>query len=840
MKEVESLNDISKATKKILTNKKKFRNYFSEYAKKTEVYVFKSPGITQYPLLQKKSCSLLPIHRKKIEFYEDLKLNKREPRKKDELSLFSKNSNFIMNTSRDSFYKNKMRQNLKISKLLFKNKLLNLEKSRLFNKNNQRYNSLFLDFFYKWNKDKSEGYNSIFDEESKINNINTVMNTYDNHTDDYKHIINEKYSELKYDDNLIFNSNYTSFANERLDFILLNNIENIENKLESNFYDFNKYEIKLRLESIKIIFKPIKTKIITLNNFSQKEGNSKKNITLYIPLYFAFIFCLRDVDFFKYILLSCITFSENEKITFNESLIKPALKALFSQKKEEKDEPNKNVRSSGFINTLNKKNTSTFRRTTTKAGISFRKAPFEKKGTTIINTNSKIFNMARNSILDYSLNSKKNKKEEIVYSNKKKNSYFHNQINNDNNKNEEETSTINNKKEINQYNEYVFIWETDDKTYLVNLQMPIIYFNYKNLKEEIATFCDKSLFLYMYKSNFINWDFYSLNYLFSLKVFRKKILQNYSIIRKNILPKRNIDQTSRKSNLFNYKNKKPETINLNINSTFNITKIKISNNGEISIINRDKTKIYNMINANNESYIFFYTNELYQNTLIKLYSYLILIDYDKLNPKVRWKYILDFKQMKQLNEISKYEPLETFLPKIIQTDFQNGRLSIDFSLFNEFNVDILGYEKKNLTNNVKENISRNKNSGILSSFTKENEDLCIDIKFPSLKQEKIFKDVEGKILIKKTNLDLNINFLQDLNNYKMDFWSKKILEEINKRANPSLFSDKNIASCFSDKKNYIKKTNTNNVTHFNSFGFNKFNKNFIKSTSHNYSNFANK
>ena len=420
MKEADSLSDISKITKNILISKKKYRNYFLEYAKKTEVYSFKSPGITQYPLLQKKSCSLLPIKREKMEFFEDLKENKKESGKKDEISLFSKNNKFLFNTSRESFYKNKMRKNLKISKLLFKNRLLNLEKTRHLTKNNQRYNSLFLDFFHKWNKDKIEEFNCIYDEESKINNIDKISHTFANHIDDYKHIINEKYSELKYDDNLIFNSDYTPFVNDRLDFILLNNIENVETILESNFNDLNKNEIKLRLESIKIIFKPIKSKISSLNNFPSKESNPKKNIILYIPLYFAFIFCLKDVDFFKYILLSCIIFSENDKIIFDENLIKPALKALFSQKKEEKNDQNKIARNSGVINTVNKKSNKTFRRTATKAGISFRKSSVEKKGTTIGNNNSKIFNMARNSILDYTTNFKKKKKEEVIFSNKKK------------------------------------------------------------------------------------------------------------------------------------------------------------------------------------------------------------------------------------------------------------------------------------------------------------------------------------------------------------------------------------------------------------------------------------
>ena len=847
--EIESFNDINKVTKGVLINKKKFHNYFNDYTKKTEVYSFKFPGITHYPLLQKKSCALLPIHKSKLDYYEDLKENQKN-KEKEELSLLGKNK-FIFSASKgDTFYKDKIKQNLRMAKNIFRSKLLNLEKAKLKGQKGQRYNSLFLDFFHKWNKDRDY----TFDENSKIDiNINKDNNNdnkddmslysnksiYENNTVDYKHIINEKYSELKYDDNLIFNSNYTNFVNERLEFILLNDVENIETKLVSNFNDLNKNEIKLRLESIKINFKPIRTKISSMNNLPKK-------ITLYIPLYFTFLFCIKDIDFFKYILLSCITFSENDKIIFDENLIKPALKAFFNQKNEEKEEPKPVMRNSGAINTMNKKNTTAFRRTATKAGISFRKSSVEKKGTSIGNANSKIFNLARNSILEnnFSVNKKK-KKEEIIHSNKKNINYFYSTKENIDNNNE---NKINSRKEINQYDEYIFIWETDDKTYLVNIQMPLIFFNFKNLKEEIATYCDKTLFLFMYKNNFINWDFYTLNYLFSIKVFRKRILQNYSLARKNILnnilPKSNFKlKNSLEDDILKYMNK----TNGKINQTSAIIKNdKFNLDEEISIINQDKNKIYNMVNPNNESYLFFYTNNSYENTLIKMYSYIIIIDYDKLNPKIRWKYILNFKLMKFLNEISKYEPLETFLPKITKTDFQNGRLSIDFSVFKEFNIKILGYEKKNLSNNEENNYinQRNKISGTQSNYTKENEDLFVDIKFPSFKEEKIVMQ-NNKILFKKTSTNIDINFLQELNKFKMDFWSKKILDIINKREKPHLFSVSDVRRNISDKKEKnIKKTNTNNNyennINNNNDDTNNFNKNYIKSTSFTRSKFPNK
>ena len=818
----DSLCDINKATNKILTSKKKYRHYFKEYTKKTEVYSFKCPGITHYPLLQKKSCSLLPIHSKKIEYYEDTCENKKNKEKKEELNLFGKNK-YILNSSKETLYKDKMKQILKFSKNIFRNKLLKIEKAKLEQLNKPRYNSLFLDFFYKWSKDKND---SLFNEEnSKTENDNNIHEYNHYNSNNYMHIKNEKFSKLVYDDNLIFNYDYANFINERLEFISLNNIENSNTKLESCFNDLNQYEIKLRLESIKIKFKPIHCKIGSLKN------SSNKTIELYIPLYFTFLFCLKDVDFFKAILLSCITFSENEKIFFDENKVRPALKAFFDQKKEENKETKVVMRNSGQISTMNKKTTTTFRRTATKAGFVTRKSSVGKKGTTIgNNNNSKIFNLARNSILENNFSmSKKKKKEEIIHSHKKNINYFYRTKDE---KNDQEQNKINSRKKINQYDEYNFIWETDDITYAVNIQMPIIFFNYKNLKEEIALYCDKTLFLFMYKDNFINWDFFALNYLFSIKIFRKRILQNYSLVKKDIL-KSILPQCSLKSNentiensILKYMNKTSR-----INEDNQIKNEKFELNEEITILNKDKNKIYNMMNPNNESFIFFYTDNLYQNTLIKMHSYIIILDYDKLNPKVHWKYILNFKLMKLLNEISKYEPLETFLPKITKTDFQNGRLSIDFSLFNQFNINILGYEKKNINeenpifnySNIKNKVNANSN--------KENEELSVDIKFPSFKEETIVKGENDKILFKKTITNLDVNFLQNLNKYKMDLWSKKILELINRRTSPKNTENNN------NFPNLRKKTYENDEA--KNEQENDYNKQFIKHSSYNYSKFMN-
>ena len=51
--------------------------------------------------------------------------------------------------------------------------------------------------------------------------------------------------------------------------------------------------------------------------------------------------------------------------------------------------------------------------------------------------------------------------------------------------------------------------------------------------------------------------------------------------------------------------------------------------------------------------------------------------------------------MRYLNEISRYERLLSFLPKIIKTNFEYGALDINFNVFDEnFNPKILGNKNR--------------------------------------------------------------------------------------------------------------------------------------------------
>ena len=55
------LNEIVKGTKSVLASKNGYRHYTRSYFLKTKISTFKSPDITEYPILKKDTTFLIPI-----------------------------------------------------------------------------------------------------------------------------------------------------------------------------------------------------------------------------------------------------------------------------------------------------------------------------------------------------------------------------------------------------------------------------------------------------------------------------------------------------------------------------------------------------------------------------------------------------------------------------------------------------------------------------------------------------------------------------------------------------------------------------------------------------------
>ena len=709
------LNKILNRTKSILKSKTDFSEYMGEYNSMIIKPTFKNPEVHTYPLLRKSCSEMISLKN------QDKTENNTVKRKI--LKNFFKNR-IMSNSLKEKFKKNltmnintNFHKNKKLEEWLQKKK----EKDKIF---------LYEEFFHKWNKDE---------EENKENN---------------------KYSELKYDENKIFFSDYSELIKEKINFCKHNKLENLQKKLNISFEDKNKKKIKLELISMKIIFEPIKdetlsnkketdeykfedykeinisNKINSLNDefeYYNDDTTEKKNI-ITLPLSYVFLFYINGLDYFKNILIGAIKFSNDFKnVHFEENEIYSIIRS------------NKNYNQNLKINSNNSK------RINTKDGGKYH---FPKRGVTSkMQVSGTVINKQFSSLKSFS-NLDKNKeknvdntsKENILYATKKKIKVMHS--------NHDLKNKYLNKKDI-KYSEYCFIWETPNKSYKVRIIMPLIIFWSEHIKKNIIIFCDKELFLFLLKNNFVNWDYYILYYLFTFKIFRLIILKGISYYSR-------------------YNSKSSYMINLYIKQFMN----KINENTNILNINR---KIYNHFSDKNESYKFFYTDNFSINSIIEFNSFHIFIENNKLNNKICFEFCLNFKQMIYLININNYENLNFFIPKIIQTNSSEGTLDLDFSVVEYFNAEIFGKLSRNKLNKKDSNISliemKNKN------FNKKCEwdDLIINIVMPFIIMEQYVKTDLLKNNVKK--VELNMNYLNILKNSGSNLWPKKILQLLELKTN---------------------------------------------------------
>ena len=343
------------------------------------------------------------------------------------------------------------------------------------------------------------------------------------------------------------------------------------------------------------------------------------------------------------------------------------------------------------------------------------------------------------------------------------------------------------------YNSYAFIWETPKVTYKVILEMPKITFKYQDIPKNIIIFCHRNMMLFLLKNNFINWDFYLMNYIFSIKPFRKLILKylSFNIINRNLSSK--IEESFDIDSLIYEKNTSQRLNNLYLLDNDNIIFDSFYNK-------------FQLFNEKSEAMHFFYTNDSNVNSLITLHSYQIIVDCEKINQNFLYEFFLNFKQMMFLDEIKRYEPLETFLLKIIKTDTEKGTLSLDLSVFEDFQPKILNYLKKEVIIPYKidtRNFSIN-SINFRKSFRKPKNEVLLTIQKPKIKIEKYYSGAnpENKNINKK---GCEIIELDDILLYKMEKktindWSKLIVDFIE---NKLLLIKPNIMNSDSSYKNFF-------------------------------------
>ena len=71
------LNDIMKTTKSLLASRRDYESYIRNYFFSTKLSTFKSPEITEYPVLKADSSILIPISTPKFKEKEKIKIFKK-------------------------------------------------------------------------------------------------------------------------------------------------------------------------------------------------------------------------------------------------------------------------------------------------------------------------------------------------------------------------------------------------------------------------------------------------------------------------------------------------------------------------------------------------------------------------------------------------------------------------------------------------------------------------------------------------------------------------------------------------------------------------------------------
>jgi hypothetical protein len=205
-------------------------------------------------------------------------------------------------------------------------------------------------------------------------------------------------------------------------------------------------------------------------------------------------------------------------------------------------------------------------------------------------------------------------------------------------------------------------------------------------KTTLRKFLPPELLLHIYSNNFINWDFFTINYLISLKDFRSELNKSLSKNPKHS-NKDEILQESMNSSKMDFSLKHKSQL---INKSQQQGKVQ-SNISPIKEIN----KISTYCNYSH-SFSYLYTGSDYFNHIHKIYSYQLTVvnNFPNLENKQEFKFDFNFKQMRILERISDDWDLDRFFRKILIIDKRNGKVKLDYEYFENFSQSFFKFIKK--------------------------------------------------------------------------------------------------------------------------------------------------
>ena len=278
-----------------------------------------------------------------------------------------------------------------------------------------------------------------------------------------------------------------------------------------------------------------------------------------------------------------------------------------------------------------------------------------------------------------------------------------------------------NKNHLN-FNYFIFFWITNLRTFIVTITLPCIYLNIKDNKISIHHFIDYELIFFLYKRNFLNWDFYIIKYLSRYSKFRNIFQQ--------------IDLNSK---IFN----KP------------------------IFIKEPKTRI----NTFEEDLLFnVYTDQFNKNQIIQFESFFLIIYYSNLKYKQEKIYhiLFNFYQYVKLFEIKEYSNKICFISNFVEINNDLNILNFKFKEYDEFDVRSWLSNIKKFTDEKLEN--KIINEEIYMEFDMLSNRIKIEFKKPRWSIIKL----ERKNEIKRTweiGNELEKDFIESILNSSTESWT---------------------------------------------------------------------
>jgi hypothetical protein len=191
------------------------------------------------------------------------------------------------------------------------------------------------------------------------------------------------------------------------------------------------------------------------------------------------------------------------------------------------------------------------------------------------------------------------------------------------------------------YNYFIFYWITNTRTYVVTITLPCAHLNIVENKVVINHFIDFELLFYLYKKNFLNWDYYIIKNLSGYSKFRnifQKIGSASNIYDKNFFLKE--------------------------------TKTKINKFSDEILFN-----IYTDLFGNNQIIVF---------TSFK--AIVNLVDL-KFHEEKLYHIIFNFEHYIKLYEISKYSSKNSFLVKFLEINNELNTLLFNYRGYENFDIE---------------------------------------------------------------------------------------------------------------------------------------------------------